>query len=141
MRECAFTIVAKNYIGLGQILGQSLRQHNPDVDFRIFVSDELDGISPSSLPKEGCWAISHRHNGLTWPSSTISRSSVLPSSRSVLNMSFRWATTRPTISTPTSTSFRVSTPSARHWIRTAWPSRHRLRAYMPTIRASIPNGP
>jgi hypothetical protein len=52
MRECAFTIVAKNYIGLGQILGQSLRQHNPDVDFRIFVSDELDGVSPSSLPKE-----------------------------------------------------------------------------------------
>lgn len=41
MRQCAFTIVAKNYIGLGQILAKSLREHNPEVDFRIFVADEF----------------------------------------------------------------------------------------------------
>ena len=41
MKAIAFTIVAKNYIGLGQILGQSLRRYNPEVDFRIYVADEL----------------------------------------------------------------------------------------------------
>lgn len=51
MKECAFTIVAKNYIGLGQILGKSLRKHNPEIDFRIYVSDEFDAI-PDILPKE-----------------------------------------------------------------------------------------
>lgn len=51
MKQCAFTIVAKNYIGLGQILGKSLRKHNPEVDFRIYVSDEFDAI-PDNLPKE-----------------------------------------------------------------------------------------
>ncbi len=45
IKRCAFTIVAKNYIGLGLILGQSLRQHNPEVDFRIFVADELEDNS------------------------------------------------------------------------------------------------
>ncbi|MCR5679642.1 MAG: hypothetical protein K6G08_05470 [Prevotella sp.] len=49
MRECAFTIVAKNYIGLGQILGQSLQRHNPEIDFRIFVADEFKDI-PTQLP-------------------------------------------------------------------------------------------
>lgn len=51
MRQCAFTIVAKNYIGLGQILGQSLREHNPEVDFRIYVSDEFETL-PDELPSE-----------------------------------------------------------------------------------------
>ncbi len=46
MKHCAFTIVAKNYIGLGKILGQSLHHYNPDVDFKIFVADEFDQ-SPS----------------------------------------------------------------------------------------------
>ncbi len=51
MKQCAFTIVAKNYIGLGQILGKSLREHNPEVDFRIYVSDEFEVI-PNNLPHE-----------------------------------------------------------------------------------------
>lgn len=51
MRQCAFTIVAKNYIGLGQILGKSLHEHNPEVDFRIYVADEFAAV-PDDLPKE-----------------------------------------------------------------------------------------
>lgn len=51
MRQCAFTIVAKNYIGLGQILGESLRRHNSNVDFHIFVADEFK-VEPAELPKE-----------------------------------------------------------------------------------------
>lgn len=51
MKECAFTIVAKNYIGLAQILGQSLRQHYPETDFRIYVADEFKE-KPASLPAE-----------------------------------------------------------------------------------------
>lgn len=49
MKQCAFTIVAKNYIGLGQILGKSLRAHNPEIDFRIYVADEFEQI-PDNLP-------------------------------------------------------------------------------------------
>ena len=41
MTKCAFTIVAKNYIGLAQILGQSIKRHNDDVDFFVFVADEF----------------------------------------------------------------------------------------------------
>lgn len=41
-KDCVFTIVAKNYIGLGEILGKTLHKHNPEVDFRIFVADEFD---------------------------------------------------------------------------------------------------
>ena len=51
MRECAFTIVAKNYIGLAKILGQSLHQHNPETDFRIYVVDEF-AERPAMLPSE-----------------------------------------------------------------------------------------
>lgn len=43
MNTCAFTIVAKNYIGLAMILGKSLAKHNPDIDFKIVVADEIDG--------------------------------------------------------------------------------------------------
>ena len=50
MKQCAFTIVAKNYIGLGQILGQSLHRHNPEIDFQIFVSDEFKA-KPDDLPQ------------------------------------------------------------------------------------------
>ena len=41
MKECAFTIVAKNYIGLAKILEQSLHQHDVGTDFRIYVADEF----------------------------------------------------------------------------------------------------
>lgn len=49
MKSIAFTIVAKNYIGLGQILGLSLKRHNPEVDFRIYVADEFNDI-PKNIP-------------------------------------------------------------------------------------------
>lgn len=47
MTNCAFTIVAKNYIGLAQILGKSIKKHTENVDFFIFVADEFEqeGIS------------------------------------------------------------------------------------------------
>ena len=45
MKKCVFTIVAKNYIGLARILGQSLNTHHPDTDFFIFVADEFDNES------------------------------------------------------------------------------------------------
>lgn len=41
MKKCAFTIVAKNYIGLAQILEKSVRKVGDDVSFLIFVADEL----------------------------------------------------------------------------------------------------
>lgn len=44
MKNIAFTICAKNYIGLAQVLEKSLKAHNPDVDFIIFVADEIAEI-------------------------------------------------------------------------------------------------
>ncbi|MDR2086928.1 MAG: hypothetical protein LBP72_07100 [Dysgonamonadaceae bacterium] len=41
MKKCAFTICAKNYIGLAKVLEQSFIKHNPNVDFYIFIADEL----------------------------------------------------------------------------------------------------
>jgi hypothetical protein len=37
----SFTICAKNYIGLAQVLEKSLKKHNKDLDFYIFVVDEF----------------------------------------------------------------------------------------------------
>lgn len=41
MKKIAFTICAKNYIGLALALEKSIKEHNNDVDFLIFVSDEF----------------------------------------------------------------------------------------------------
>lgn len=41
MMNCAFTIVAKNYIGLALILRDSLKKNDPEIDFYIFVADEI----------------------------------------------------------------------------------------------------
>ena len=41
MKKIAFTICAKNYIGLALALEQSIREHNDDIDFFIFVADEF----------------------------------------------------------------------------------------------------
>ncbi|MBQ4013138.1 MAG: hypothetical protein II607_04395, partial [Bacteroidales bacterium] len=54
-KKAAFTIVAKNYIGLATILGESLKRHDPDVDFRIFVADEKAAEMPK-LPGEVVFA-------------------------------------------------------------------------------------
>ncbi|MCS3268501.1 hypothetical protein NXX78_23415 [Bacteroides fragilis] len=37
-----FTIVAKNYIGLAQILEKSIREYYNDLLFYIIVADEID---------------------------------------------------------------------------------------------------
>lgn len=42
MKNVAFTIVAKNYIGLAKILRKSFVHHNPEVDFLIIVADEYE---------------------------------------------------------------------------------------------------
>lgn len=41
-KNVAFTIVAKNYIGLATILKDAVHQHNDDVDFFIFVVDKFE---------------------------------------------------------------------------------------------------
>lgn len=40
-KTCIFTIVAKNYIGLAQILEHSIKQYHEDIDFHIIVADEF----------------------------------------------------------------------------------------------------
>ena len=42
MENCVFTIVAKNYIGLAQILEHSIKQYYKDVDFYVIVADEFE---------------------------------------------------------------------------------------------------
>ena len=42
--NCAFTIVAKNYVGLAQLLQKSIMHHNSNIDFYIIVADELDTL-------------------------------------------------------------------------------------------------
>lgn len=41
-KKCAFTIVAKNYIGLAYILESSIKRYNTEIDFFIGVADEID---------------------------------------------------------------------------------------------------
>ncbi|TDX00066.1 hypothetical protein [Dinghuibacter silviterrae] len=51
MKQAAFTICAKNYIGLAQTLEQSIRKHSPETDFFIFVADEFGpGDATEELP-------------------------------------------------------------------------------------------
>jgi hypothetical protein len=42
MNDCAFTICAKNYIGLAAILGDSIKKYTNHIDFYIVVADEFD---------------------------------------------------------------------------------------------------
>lgn len=41
MNNIAFTICAKNYIGLAQVLEKSIKKHNSEIDFFILVADEI----------------------------------------------------------------------------------------------------
>jgi len=51
VKKIAFTICAKNYIGLAQTLGTSINFYNEDVLFLIFIADELtSGDLFSSFP-------------------------------------------------------------------------------------------
>lgn len=47
-KSIAFTIVAKNYLGLAKILESSVRRMNPNLDFKIFIADEV--IDEFQLP-------------------------------------------------------------------------------------------
>jgi hypothetical protein len=50
-KNVVFTIVAKNYIGLAQILEESLKEKNPDTDFFIMVADDFsDDFDLEKLP-------------------------------------------------------------------------------------------
>lgn len=51
MRKAVFTIVAKNYIGLAQVLEKSVKE-NSDADFYILVADEFSDTAgmPGALP-------------------------------------------------------------------------------------------
>jgi hypothetical protein len=50
-KNCVFTIVAKNYLGLAHVLEKSLKKHNRDTDFIIFIADEFDkDIDIENLP-------------------------------------------------------------------------------------------
>ncbi|GHT54357.1 hypothetical protein AGMMS49982_18930 [Bacteroidia bacterium] len=42
MKQCAFTICAKNYIGLAQILENSIKEKSPELGFFVFVADEFE---------------------------------------------------------------------------------------------------
>lgn len=44
MRDLAFTICTRNYIGLAKILEKSIKRHYIDSDFLIFVADTLEGV-------------------------------------------------------------------------------------------------
>ena len=49
--NCIFTIVAKNYVGLAQILESSVRQYHPDdVDYHIIIADEAAPTIREALP-------------------------------------------------------------------------------------------
>ena len=50
MKNCAFTIVAKNYIGLALILESSIRKYYGDLSFYIIVADEVSEDLRSKLP-------------------------------------------------------------------------------------------
>ena len=50
MKNCVFTIVATNYVGLAQALQKSIEKYNKDVDFYIVVADEPVGEVKSKLP-------------------------------------------------------------------------------------------
>jgi hypothetical protein len=50
-KNVVFTIVAKNYIGLAQILEESLKDKSPDTDFFIIVADDFsDDFDLEKLP-------------------------------------------------------------------------------------------
>lgn len=49
-KNCAFTIVAKNYIGLGLILEESIKKYNSNTDFYIIVADEMDDVQKEEVP-------------------------------------------------------------------------------------------
>jgi hypothetical protein len=41
-KSIVFTIVAKNYIGLAKVLGASIKQYEAEVEFYVFIADEIE---------------------------------------------------------------------------------------------------
>jgi len=50
MNKIIFTIVAKNYIGLANVLARSIFETNDNIDFYVFIADELDQEIVSDIP-------------------------------------------------------------------------------------------
>jgi len=50
MNKAIFTICAKNYLGLAITLGDSIANHNENIDYFIFVADEFDDKDLKVLP-------------------------------------------------------------------------------------------
>jgi hypothetical protein len=48
--NCAFTICAKNYLGLAQVLESSVKKYNPELDFFIFIADVFDAALDENHP-------------------------------------------------------------------------------------------
>ena len=48
-----FTIVACNYIGQALTLGGSLKEHHPEIDFYVFVMDDVDRQYDKDLLAKG----------------------------------------------------------------------------------------
>ncbi|STR45484.1 hypothetical protein [Iodobacter fluviatilis] len=44
-----FTVVARNYLSLALTLGDSLKEVHPEIEYRIYCSDGLEGINPSEF--------------------------------------------------------------------------------------------
>lgn len=42
MKTLVFTICARNYVGLAQVLRRSVQRYHPELDFRIYVADGLE---------------------------------------------------------------------------------------------------
>ena len=51
MSNIVFTICAKNYLGLAQTLENSVKEHNKDIIFLIFIADEFDRDLEDRLPE------------------------------------------------------------------------------------------
>jgi len=49
-KNCAFTIVAKNYIGLAMVLEKSIKEFYSEIDFFIVVADELNASEKAIVP-------------------------------------------------------------------------------------------
>lgn len=56
MSNCVFTICAANYIGLAQVLERSLKSHNSNITFYIFVADDPSSIDKLIFPNNVLFA-------------------------------------------------------------------------------------
>lgn len=74
MKKCAFTIVAKNYIGLAKLLGKSIKNTTMDVDFYIFTADEIG--TNSTLNEDNIFEAKKRFINIRNPNGSICHLSI-----------------------------------------------------------------